>query len=89
MLLHMRGIMIKDPITLLKWHMIVDSIVKSEPDKLRIKTCLGEGRYEEAVLQTLNIWNSSQGELVELITVLQCLGLNSVAGKLKRIPRWA
>lgn len=78
-----RDIIIKDPIVLDRWPMIVDHIVSSELDKGRIKKAMRNGGTEagDAILDSLNIWKSDGKQISELIQVLIAHELNALAGK--------
>ena len=82
-LLALRDIVVQDPLALQKWGRVVDRIVTSPADALRIKLTLNDRSFEEAVLQSLQLFYSLGGSHSELAEVLrsETIGLNALAGK--------
>ena len=85
-LLALRDFVVKDSLALQKWGRVVDRIVTSPADALRIKrtlNSLNDGSFEEAVLQSLRLFYSRGGSHAELADVLrsESIGLNALAGK--------
>ena len=82
-LITIRDIIIGDPIALQRWSLIVNYVVDSKTEELRITKLITNGGYEEAVLQTLRCWYSSlgaEGTLQAFVEVLRRRGLVTVAG---------
>ena len=81
MLVTIRDLACSDQVALDKWPVVVDHIVQSAADILRIKDLLNNFKFHEGVLQTLNIWWGAGRDQVDLVQVLRNLKLNSLAGK--------
>ena len=85
-LLALRNMVVQDTLALQKWGQVVDRIVTSAADALRIKrtlNSLNDGSFEEAVLQSLRLFYGRGGSRSELVDVLrsESIGLNALAGK--------
>ena len=83
LMVQVRDVIVKNPVALRKWTTILDQILLSEVDKMRIKNSIREGYYEEAVLESLNIWqgygHEAGAESADLTRVLQGQQLNALA----------
>ena len=79
-LIRLRDLVIKDPIALERWWLVTDHIVTSPSDALRIKKLIKEGHYEEAVMQSLLVWNAAGDRRADLVKILRDKGLNLLAG---------
>lgn len=82
-MIRVRDLVCEDPVALDKWSRIVDHIVLSQPDRLRVRGLLRADppRYEDAVLQTLNLWAAyGADERANLDKVFRDLKLNALAG---------
>ena len=85
-LLTLRDIVMQDTLSIHKWGQVVDFIVTSPTDALRIKhrlSSLNDVSIEEAVLQSLRLFYSRGGSHAELADLLRSdsIGLNALAGK--------
>ena len=78
--LRLRDLIIKNQVALQKWSMVVGYIVKSPADEHRIKSLLRKHDYEEAVLQSLRLWNEYGDKGADLLQVLRDGDLNSLSG---------
>src|SRR5687768_1226520 len=72
---------IQDPTALWNWSAVVDYIVAHPTDVLRIKKLLNECAFSEAVLVTLQRWESEGDEPKQLWEVFRRYGFNSLADK--------
>ena len=83
-LVTIRNFVLDDACALDQWLRVTDHLVLKPVDRERIRTLIThEGDYAEVVLKSLQIWNSSDGQ-VDLLRVLRQHTLNTVASKFKR-----
>ena len=80
-----RDLVTSDSIALQKWGSVVDHIVASSSDELRIKKLLRSGDFEDAVLQSLRIWYAAGAERADLVRVLRDQKLNVLADAVSEI----
>ena len=72
-----RDVIVTDVVALKKWSVVLDHLLSSEVDIVRIKDMLEKNRYAEAVLETLQFTNC---DLDHVLEVLRSQRLNSLAG---------
>ena len=70
----------EDPNAVKTWEKIVGEIISLPADKLRIESELKAGNYEEAILQTIQIWHQYWNERPDLLNVFRNHGLHDLAG---------
>src|SRR5688500_2379980 len=78
-----RHLVLNDSVALGKWATLVDHLLANSnaSDVLKIKGLLRDYNYQEAVLQTLQIWQASGAGQGKLMQVLGAEGLGALAGR--------
>ena len=74
-----RDLVLNDPVAHERWALVVDRVLKPS-DAIQVKKIM-DIKFAEAVLQSLQIWNSYGREHADLIPVLRQYGLNGLAGE--------
>ena len=88
-LVTLRGLVIADPVAIRGWSTVVDDIVNSPVERLRIKHKLEDGKHggiEEGILRSLESFYSEGGTLDDLLSILRAQGLNALVGKSQPSP---
>ena len=81
----LRDLVIKDTAAIQKWALVVDDILTNPVDKIHIKQKLAMLQTEEAILESLDKYQSKGG--TNLVETLKKWELNTLASESARKPR--